>query len=88
MSRFDPTQTVLAGLDSGTLTTWLNQAQAALQALNLGQREVHVAITGGGQHREVSFQKADQGSLVQWIKLLQAQLGLIRRPRRAIGVTF
>jgi len=85
---YDLTQTVLTGVSTPTLQTWLTQAQAALQSLMMGQQAVTVTVTGGGQHREVSFNKSNQPQLVLWIKTLQAQLGLIRQPRRPIWTRF
>lgn len=85
---FNPNTSLLAGVDSATLQGWLSDAQAALAKFNTGQKEVTIIVTGGGQHREVTFAKPDMGALTQWIKLLQAQLGLIASPRRGIRVSF
>lgn len=82
---------VLAGLDPATLQTWLSQAQSALNDLNLGQRSVTVEITGGGQHRSVTYRN-DPDSLAMlnaWILQLQRALNIRGRSRRrAIGVSF
>lgn len=85
---FDPNTSILAGLDTATLQKMLTEAQLALARFSTGAQEVSVVVTGGGQHREVTFAKTDMGSLVQWIKLLQAQLGIIKTPRRAFPVSF
>lgn len=91
MSEPLPPPSVLAGLDPATLQTWLTQAQTALAALNSGQRVVTVTVTGGGQHREVTYRN-DPNSLAMlnaWIIQLQGQLGIRGRSRRrAIGVRF
>jgi hypothetical protein len=84
MAAYDITKTVLAGVDNTTLQTWLSQAQAALNALVTGQQAVTVTVTGGGQHREVSFNKTNQANLIAWINMLQAQLGIKRTPRRPL----
>lgn len=86
-----PPPSVLAGLDPTLLQTWLTQAQTALAALNTGQRVVTVTVTGGGQHREVTYAN-DPNSLARlnaWIIQLQQQLNIPRRSRRrALGVRF
>jgi hypothetical protein len=85
---FNPSTSILAGLDAATLQTMLTNAQLALGKFATGQQEVTIIVTGGGQHREVTFARPDMGALTQWIKLLQAQLGIITQPRRAIPVSF
>lgn len=86
-----PPPSVLAGLDQATLQAWLAQAQAALNTLMQGQRVVTVTVTGGGQHREVTYRN-DPNSLAMlnaWILQLQRQLRIPGRSRRrAIGVRF
>ncbi len=85
---FDPNTSILAGLDNATLQKMLTEAQLALSRFSTGAQEQTVVVTGGGQHREVTFAKTDMATLVQWIKLLQAQLGIVCRPRRAFPVSF
>lgn len=87
-SGFDPNTSILAGVDTATLLQWLADAQAAYAQLATGTKEVTVIITGGGQHREVTYAKPSIGDLTQWIKLLQAQLGLVPGGRSAIAVTY
>lgn len=90
MSCFDPNTSLLAGVDPALLRTWLTQAQSALMSLNTGQRVVTVQVTGGGQHREVTYRN-DPNSLAQlqeWIRLLQAQLGIICAPRQRRRIVF
>jgi len=85
---FDPNTSILAGLDGDTLRTMLRDAQTAMGRFATGAQEQTVVVTGGGQHREVTFAKTELATLTQWIKLLQAQLGIISQPRRAIGLSF
>lgn len=85
---FNPNTSLLAGVDTVTLQGWLSDAQAALAKLSTGTQEVTIIVTGGGQHREVTYARPDMGALSNWIRMLQAQLGIITRPRRAIGVSF
>lgn len=79
----------LTGVDRATLQVWLSEAQSALKTLAMGQREITVIVTGGGQHREVTFDR-NQNSMAQlraWIGELQRALGIGGR-RRAIPVSF
>lgn len=80
----------LTGVDPATLQAWLTQAQSALNSLMLGQRVVTVEVTGGGQHRQVTYRNDpnSMAGLRAWIGELQRALGVRRRPRRAIGVSF
>lgn len=84
----DLSQTVLAGVDDATLRQWLAEAQAALASLNTGRREVTVIVTGGGQHREVTFDKTSQAQLINWIRMLQTQLGIVPQSRRPIWTRY
>lgn len=85
---FRPNQTIFAGVDSGTLQGWLTDAQAAYVALSSGGQPVTVNIGTGQGHRMVTYTKAELGALTALIKSLQAQLGLIRTPRRGLPVVF
>lgn len=84
MACFDPATSLLAGVDPATLQSWLTQAQMALMSLNTGQKVVTVEVTGGGQHRSVTYRNDANGlsQLAEWIRLLQAQLGIIPTPRQ------
>lgn len=86
--RFNPSTSTLAGVSTATLQTWLANAQQAMADLMSGGKVVSITITGAGQHREVTYTRAELGQLTAWIKLLQAQLGLIRAPRRGLPIVF
>jgi hypothetical protein len=58
---------------------WLTQAQNAYQLLLIGGKPVSVAYDG----KSVTYTAANQADLVQWIGLLQRQLG-VNRGRRAL----
>lgn len=79
----------LTGVDKTTLQLWLTNAQTALNTLALGQREITIIVTGGGQHREVTFERNpnSMSQLRAWIGELQRALGLGGR-RHAIPVSF
>lgn len=85
---FDPTASSLAGVDPVTLQTWLTQAQAAMAALATGTKTVNLSYGMGDGHRTVTYQRTDMAQLRAWIALLQAQLGVVCRPRRAFSVAF
>jgi hypothetical protein len=90
MSCFDRNTSILAGVDDDMLRTWLSQAQAARMELSTGSRAVTVEVTGGGQHRSVTYRNDQNGlaMLDDWIRLLQAQLGIIRSPRRRATIGY
>lgn len=75
--------TVLTGVDPATLQLWLSDAQAALQGLMTGRREVTVAYDG----KSVTYSNASKGDLIMWIGQLQRALG-VGRPRRALRPYF
>jgi hypothetical protein len=68
---FDPNSTILAGIEAATLRQWLSDAQAALQGLMTGRREVTVAYDG----KSVTYSNASRSDLQMWIMQLQRQLG-------------
>jgi hypothetical protein len=63
---------------------WLTTAQQALADLTIGGKAVSVSYDG----KSVTYVAADRMVLVQWIGELQAQLGLVRRERRALTPYF
>lgn len=80
---FDPSATVLAGLDRVTLQTWLTTAQTAYMQLMTGTRLVKVAYDG----KSVEYIAGDRAALGSWITLLQRQLG-VNCGRRALRPYF
>lgn len=77
----------LQGLDQATLQKMLADAQQALANVMTGKQVEVVQVTGGGQHREVTYNKVNVAGLYSWIAQLQLALGL--RPRRsALAVSF
>lgn len=86
--RFDPSTSILAGMDTSTLQSRLAQAQQAYMDLSTGAKGESFSYTQGDGAKAVTYTKADLGALTQLIRLLQAQLGIIERPRRAIHPSF
>jgi hypothetical protein len=77
--NFNPNNTIMAGQPRATLQQWLTDAQAAYASLVTGGKPVSVSYDG----KAVTYTAANQTDLVQWIGLLQRQLG-VNRGRRAL----
>lgn len=88
MNGPDLNQTLLAGVSTVQLQTWLTEAQTAYHDVSSGGKAVTVIVTGGGQHREVHFDKTNLSALENWIRMLQVQLGIVTHSRRAISLRF
>lgn len=80
---FNPNNTILSGQPRATLQQWLTQAQNAYAQLVTGAKVVSVSYDG----KSAQYTAANQADLVQWIGLLQRQLG-INRGRRALRPYF
>lgn len=85
---FNANRSVFAGMSSAVLQAALNSAQTALIALQSGQQVVTVSYGEGVGNKSVTYKAPDMGGLVQLINELQAQLGLRRRARAGIGISF
>jgi hypothetical protein len=81
---FNPNDSILAGSPHATLQCWLKDAQQAYAELASGQKAVTVSYDG----KSVTYSAAQSGSLTNWIELLQRQLGIRSRGRRAIRPYF
>lgn len=86
--RFDPDHSILAGMATEDLQAQLAALQKAYLDLSSGAKAVSVSYDQGGGAKTVSFTEAELPNLVQAIRLVQAQLGLVTHPRRALGVRF
>ncbi|MGO2154431.1 MAG: gpW family head-tail joining protein [Serratia proteamaculans] len=79
---FNPNSSLLAGaLNRDQLQEALTAAQQAYLELSTGSKGVSFSYTQGDGTRSVSYQQTDIGQLVALIQLLQAQLGIVKRPR-------
>jgi transposase-like protein len=83
MPRFNPRQTILAGVSQATLQQWLTQAQQAYADLVSGAKVVSVGYDG----KTATYTQAQRADLEAWIELLQRQLGRGGR-RRALRPYF
>ena len=85
--RFDPSRSIMAGVPTSTLQTWLLNAQTAYNNLALGSLSESISYAQGNGNRSVTYTRANQAQLVALIMLLQRQLGLVG-PRHALRPTF
>ncbi len=88
MRRFDPNRSILAGMPTATLQANLAKLQQAYLDLSTGAKGESYSYTQGDGAKAVTYTRANLAQLVQAIQLLQAQLGVVERPRGAIGVGF
>jgi hypothetical protein len=86
--RFNPATSILAGMDTTVLQTQLAAMQLAYLNLSSGALGESYSYTQGDGAKSVTYTRANLGALDQAIRLLQAQLGIIRTPRRALRVLF
>lgn len=88
MFAFDPTKSIFAGMDTPTLQAALTSAQNALIALSTGSKGETFSYTQGDGAKSVTYTRANLKDLTMLIRELQAQLGIIPTPRKAIRVAF
>lgn len=86
---FNANTSLLAGaMSRAQLEEALNRAQQAYIELSTGAKGVSFSYAQGDGTRSVSYQPTDIGTLMGLIQLLQAQLGIVKRPRRAIRFRY
>lgn len=86
---FKPNSSLLAGaLTREQLTDALANAQQAYLELSTGAKGVSFSYSQGDGTRSVSYQQTDISQLTALIQLLQAQLGIVPRPRSALGFRY
>jgi hypothetical protein len=89
VSCFDPSTSILAGMDTATLQAQLAALQTVYIQLAAGKTVASAAYAQGDGNRAITYRNTDMGALVQsMIRQIQAQLGLIDQPRRSAGVSF
>ncbi len=86
--RFNPQTSLLAGMDISVLQSRLAQMQQDYLDLMSGTKVVSASYTQGEGGKSVTYDRTNIAQLSTAIRQLQAQLGIIDRPRRAIGVRF
>jgi hypothetical protein len=85
---FRPNNSVLAGMTRAQVQEALNAAQAAYVNLMTGQQGVSFSYAQGDGTRSVTYQQTSLPQLMAFIQLLQAQLGIVPRPRRPIRFRY
>ncbi|MGP2911135.1 gpW family head-tail joining protein [Serratia marcescens] len=86
---FNRNTSLLAGaMTPAQLQDALAKAQQAYIDLAAGARGVSFSYTQGDGTRSVSYQQASMADLMALIQLLQAQLGIVPRPRRSMRFRF
>ena len=85
---FDPSTSILAGMDTAVLQAQLAALQTAYLQLSQGAKVVTVSYAQGNGNKAVTYKAADLSEVVQAIRLVQAQLGIIAHPRRALRPLF
>lgn len=85
---YNPARGILAGMQTSALRTALANAQQAYLDLTTGAKGESYSYSQGDGARTVTYTKANIADLTALIQTLQAQLGIVQRPRRAIRFRF
>lgn len=86
---FDRNTSLLAGsMTDEQLRDALQKAQQAYIDLTTGSRGVSFSYSQGDGTRSVSYQQSSLADLLALIQLLQAQLGIVARPRKPVRFRF
>lgn len=88
MARFDPSLSILAGMDTSVLRQQLSLMQQDYLDLSSGRKVESASYAQGDGAKSVKYTVATIGQLAMAIRQIQAQLGIIPSPRRAIVVRF
>jgi hypothetical protein len=85
---FNPNRSLLAGVQTSALRQALANAQQAYLDLSTGAKGESFSFSQGDGARAVTYTKANLADLSALIQTLQAQLGIVTQPRRAIRFRF
>lgn len=85
---YNASTSILAGMSTAALQTALANAQQAYLDLSTGAKGESYSYTQGDGAKSVTYTRANLPNLVLLIKELQAQLGLISRPRRPMRFIY
>lgn len=86
--RFNPNTSIFAGMPRCDLERALREAQRAYMELSTGERVQTAAYTQGDGTKSVTYTPAQLPNLTALIRELQAQLGIVRRARRAMRPVY
>lgn len=79
---------IFYGLSQSVLQAYLASAQAAYVELMSGKSAASVSYAQGDGSKSVTYRAADIANLQKLIRMLQLELGIITRQRRAIRPVF
>lgn len=82
------TSLLAGGMTDAQLRDALQKAQQAYIDLTTGSRGVSFSYTQVDGTRSVSYQQSSLADLLALIQLLQAQLGIVARPRKPVRFRF
>ncbi|EPG8552340.1 phage head-tail adapter protein [Klebsiella quasipneumoniae] len=86
---FNRNTSLLAGsMTDEQLRDALQKAQQAYIDLTTGSRGVSFSYSQGDGTRSVTYQQSSLADLLALIQLLQAQLGIVARPRKPVRFRF
>ncbi|WP_258110708.1 gpW family head-tail joining protein [Klebsiella quasipneumoniae] len=86
---FNRNTSLLAGsMTDEQLRDALQKARQAYIDLTTGSRGVSFSYSQGDGTRSVSYQQSSLADLLALIQLLQAQLGIVARPRKPVRFRF
>jgi hypothetical protein len=85
---YNPATSLLAGMPTDQLRVALASAQQAYIDLSSGAKGESYSYTQGDGSKSVTYTRANLAQLVALIQSLQAQLGIVARPRRPISPIF
>lgn len=85
---FDRNKTIYAGMQTSALQQMLTQAQQAYAQLSSGTQAVTLSYAQGDGAKTVTYSQTNIAQLTAHIRGLQAQLGVISKPRRAMRFKF
>lgn len=82
------TSLLAGGMTDEQLRDALQKAQQAYIDLTTGSRGVSFSYAQADGTRSVSYQQSSLADLLALIQLLQAQLGIVARPRKPVRFRF
>jgi hypothetical protein len=88
MPRFNPSTSMLAGMDLTALRASLAEAQQVYLSVSMGSQGEALSYTQGDGTRSVTYTRATLPQLAAVIQLMQAQLGIVARPRKAFRLNL
>jgi hypothetical protein len=83
-----PDPSIFAGMTKVALQTALSNAQAAYVALSTGTRGESFSYAQGDGSKSVTYTRANIGQLSALIRMLQQELGIVRRARMPTRFIF